>query len=506
MSAALMAIEFEPGDSTTEQLNAAPATVAATPLQVAPMSPESVSVTVPEIVCEATVTIAPFTGAEMPIDGMVLSSFTVTDAVAVFAALSVTVPETAWLAVSVDTTTGAGHVSGGVPPAQVKATVTLDLFHPAALGGGVTEVVIVNPVGLKVTGMEVVAEFPAMSVARTAMVFGPATSVTVHDRLDWARVAGEPLQVTLEMPESESVTVPATGTGEAVMVAPDVGEAIVVVGGVLSILSVTESVAVWPALSVAVREMTWFAPSVVVTTGWGQVTGAVPPAQVKVTVTSELFHPAALGAGEGEAEIVNVVGEKVTPTFDVAVLPAISTACTAMVFGPATSDTLHDRADWVSVAGAPLQAALAMPESESVTVPVTATGEAVTVAPDVGEAIVVVGGVLSILSVTEAVALRPALSVAVREMTWFAPSVVVTTGWGQVTGAVPPAQVKVTVTSELFHPAALGAGEGEAEIVKVVGENVTLTVDVPVLPAISTACTAMVFGPATSDTLHDRAD
>src|SRR4051812_19171155 len=107
-----MAIEFEPGDSTTEQLNAVPATVAATPLQVAPMSPESASITVPEIVCEATVTIAPFAGAEMLIDGAVLSSFTVTDAVAVLAALSVTVPETTWLAVSVETTTGAGHVSG----------------------------------------------------------------------------------------------------------------------------------------------------------------------------------------------------------------------------------------------------------------------------------------------------------------------------------------------------------------------------------------------------------
>ena len=58
-----------------------------------------------------------------------------------------------------------------------------------------------------------------------------------------------------------------------------------------------------------------------------------------------LFHPAALGAGEGEAEIVSVIGEKVTLTFDVVVLPATSVACTAMAFGPVESVTLQDRAD-----------------------------------------------------------------------------------------------------------------------------------------------------------------
>ena len=153
------------------------------------------------------------------------------------------------------------------------------------------------------------------------------------------------MQVALAMPESASVTVPVTVMGEAVTVAPGAGEAIVLLGGVLSILSVTDAPAVWPALSVAVREMTWFAPSVEVTTGWGQVTGAVPPAEVKVTVTSDLFHPAALGVGAGEAEMVSVTGAKLTLTLEVAVLPAMSVACTAMVLGPATSGTLQDRAD-----------------------------------------------------------------------------------------------------------------------------------------------------------------
>jgi hypothetical protein len=59
----------------------------------------------------------------------------------------------------------------------------------------------------------------------------------------------------------------------------------------------------------------------------------------------ELFHPAALGAGEGEAEIVSVTGAKLTLTLDVVVLPAMSVACTAMVFDPAMSVTLQDRTD-----------------------------------------------------------------------------------------------------------------------------------------------------------------
>ena len=36
------------------------------------------------------------------------------------------------------------------------------------------------------------------------------TSVTIHDKADWVSVAGEPLQVTTAMPDSESVIVPVT--------------------------------------------------------------------------------------------------------------------------------------------------------------------------------------------------------------------------------------------------------------------------------------------------------
>src|ERR1035438_7553689 len=109
--------------------------------------PERVSVTVPEIVCGVAVTMVPLAGDETLTNGGVLSSLTVTEAVAVLAAMSVTVPERTWLAVSVETTTGVGHVSGAVPPAQVKVTVTLEWFHPAALGSGLSEVVMFGVVG-----------------------------------------------------------------------------------------------------------------------------------------------------------------------------------------------------------------------------------------------------------------------------------------------------------------------------------------------------------------------
>lgn len=154
----------------------------------------------------------------------------------------------------------------------------------------------------------------------------------------------------------------------------------------------------------------------------------MPPAQVKVIVTSDLFHPAALGKGAGLAEIVRVGGAKVTLTLENAVLPARSVAWTAIVLAPAASGTLQDRADGVTEAGRPLQVALAMPERPSVAEPVTAAGEVVRVAAWIGVVIATTGGVLSIFRVTEAVALLPKLSVAVRETVWLAPSVDTSTG------------------------------------------------------------------------------
>lgn len=87
-----------------------------------------------------------------------------------------------------------------------------------------------------------------------------------------------------------------------------------------------------------------------------------------------------------------------------------------MVFGPLTSATLQENAVCATTAAEPLQVVLAMPESESVTVPVRVIGEVATVTPGAGEPMETAGGVLSIFRVTDAVAEFPVLSVEVREM------------------------------------------------------------------------------------------
>src|SRR5262249_46850536 len=74
---------------------------------------------------------------------------------------------------------------------------------------------------------------------------------------------------------------------------------VVMLGGVLSRLTVTDVLAVFPALSVVVPEITWFAPSFVRVCGAGQLaTPEVWSLQLNVTVTLLLFQPAALGAGD----------------------------------------------------------------------------------------------------------------------------------------------------------------------------------------------------------------
>ena len=72
-----------------------------------------------------------------------------------------------------------------------------------------------------------------------------------------------------------------------------------IVGLVLSMLTVAGSVAVLPALSIAVPVTGWSPPSVVTVCGAVQL--AMPDsawsAQVKVTVTSALFQPLPFAAG-----------------------------------------------------------------------------------------------------------------------------------------------------------------------------------------------------------------
>src|ERR671920_1718049 len=110
------------------------------------------------------------------------------------------------------------------------------------------------------------------------------------------------------------------------------------VGLVLSSLTVTESVAVLPALSFAVP-LTWvplvsvlMVLEAVVPPSATQEARPEPPvssAQLKVTVASALFQPAALGAGDTVWLMVGAVlsvGAAVAVTEAVAVLPALSVA------------------------------------------------------------------------------------------------------------------------------------------------------------------------------------
>jgi len=107
-----------------------------------------------------------------------------------------------------------------------------------------------------------------------------------------------------------------------------VGEtATVITGGVLSRFTVKDVLTLWPAASVAVPLITWFAPSLLTVRVLGQLTGATPPLQLKDTVTLELFHLLALAVGEAVATIasgavctlkIKVAGDDVLPALSIA--------------------------------------------------------------------------------------------------------------------------------------------------------------------------------------------
>ncbi len=112
----------------------------------------------------------------------------------------------------------------------------------------------------------------------------------------------------------------------------------VTVGLVSSTLTVVSSVAELPALSVAVPWTFCAAPSPLVT---GDVQPAMPEppsVQVKVTVTSLLFQPAALATGDCVWLMPGAVLSIFTSTFCWAsTLPATSTLHTWSVWTPSVS-------------------------------------------------------------------------------------------------------------------------------------------------------------------------
>jgi hypothetical protein len=135
-----------------------------------------------------------------------------------------------------------------------------------------------------------------------------------------------------------------------------------------------------------------------------------------------------------------------------------------------------------------LQLTVETPDNESDTLPVTVIADVETVAPFPGDVMLSTGGVLSMLSATDADAVFPATSVAVPGICWLEPSVDTVTGDGQL--ATPDSaslHAKVTVTLELFQSAAFGAGDADALMFGGVLSRLIVTDAEAVFPAMSVA-------------------
>src|SRR6476661_4071924 len=101
-----------------------------------------------------------------------------------------------------------------------------------------------------------------------------------------------------------------------------------IVGAVLSMLTVTAAVPAFPATSRAWPGTLWFWPSELITAVEGQLaTPDRPSLQLYVTVTSVLFQPAPLAGGAVTAVTMGGVLSILSVVLIVEKLPAWSTAC-----------------------------------------------------------------------------------------------------------------------------------------------------------------------------------
>ena len=87
------------------------------------------------------------------------------------------------------------------------------------------------------------------------IVFDPIKSVNGQLKATPCPAAGRPSQVTVETPDKESDTLPVTLIPVVETIAPFAGDVMWRFGAVLSIFSVTDVVALFPALSIAVPEI-----------------------------------------------------------------------------------------------------------------------------------------------------------------------------------------------------------------------------------------------------------
>src|SRR5712691_9662729 len=161
---------------------------------------------------------------------------------------------------------------------------------------------------------------PASSLASAVIAFVPGVNVTRQSTCVPATVAGTSLHVTPATPESASATIPLMTASEVNSVLPLAGDVIVKLGGVLSMLTVTLAVAVFPALSMATPLTTWCAASAVSDSSAGHTaTPEVASEHVNVTTTSVLFHPLSFGLGSATAVIVG--GSLSVPMISTEIVP-----------------------------------------------------------------------------------------------------------------------------------------------------------------------------------------
>ena len=144
---------------------------------------------------------------------------------------------------------------------HVNVTVTLELFQPAAFGAGESTAVIAGPTTgwiFNVTLAEL--EFPALSVAVPVTTCPAPIVVCVigEGQLATPDKPSVQVNVTVALPK----LIPPTGVGVTTAV---------IIGGVSSRFTLTLVLAVAPDESTTVPLTCWFAPSVLTTTGEGQV-------------------------------------------------------------------------------------------------------------------------------------------------------------------------------------------------------------------------------------------
>ena len=254
-------------------------------------------------------------------------------------------------------------------------------------------------------------------------------------------------------PDRSSVAASDTVTG-ALLQPLGTPDAVVTGARRSTLMPATVALELFPARSATEAEAERLAPlaAIVVSAGQAATPERLSP-QVQWMTTSPLYQPLTFGAVVAAPLMLGAVLSILMPlTAAVAALPALS----ATVTGPAP--TLAPSPVMTLTAGQ----VPSTPESASLQTHCTATSPLYQpFAFAAGYVGVMTGGVRSMFtSVTAARLLFPALSVAVPLTLWPAPSLLRTVDAG-VQLAIPDsasAQLKVTVTGELFQPLEFAAG------------------------------------------------